>query len=221
MVAAAAAAKDTPAPPVAELVRRELEKRAEVTAQTKTQFLGILEQLPLAYAKVTAIFAGPERKAAGSGGIFGIFVSDLCKGCGECVHGVRRPTKHSRCRGDRSRERAPRHGTAFLDCSATRRRSNLGLYVDQDAAHSREAALRNHLDGAPQLRSARVGREAPAPGCGEKSVLLLRLASTTEALLRPAFHRAKNERPAPRRPAQLQQHGESRGCAARRQRGGP
>ena len=33
----------------------------------------------------TAIFATPEKKNPGSGGIFSIFVSDLCKGCAACV----------------------------------------------------------------------------------------------------------------------------------------
>jgi pyruvate-ferredoxin/flavodoxin oxidoreductase len=39
----------------------------------------------MAYQKVNAIFSSPERKAPGSGGIFSIFVSDLCKGCAACV----------------------------------------------------------------------------------------------------------------------------------------
>ena len=39
----------------------------------------------MAYQKVNAIFSSPERKAPGTGGIFSIFVSDLCKGCAACV----------------------------------------------------------------------------------------------------------------------------------------
>jgi ferredoxin len=32
-----------------------------------------------------AIFRSLEAKNPGAGGLFSIFVSDLCKGCGECV----------------------------------------------------------------------------------------------------------------------------------------
>ena len=39
----------------------------------------------MAYQKANAIFATPEKKTPGSGGIFSIFVSDLCKGCAACV----------------------------------------------------------------------------------------------------------------------------------------
>jgi pyruvate-ferredoxin/flavodoxin oxidoreductase len=39
----------------------------------------------MAYQKVNAIFSTPERKKPGAGGIFSIFVSDLCKGCAACV----------------------------------------------------------------------------------------------------------------------------------------
>ncbi len=39
----------------------------------------------MAYQKVNAIFSSPERKTPGSGGVFSIFVSDLCKGCAACV----------------------------------------------------------------------------------------------------------------------------------------
>jgi len=206
MVAAAATAKDTPAPAVAELVRRELEPRAELTPQTKTQFLGILEQLPLAYAKVTAIFAGPERKTAGSGGIFGIFVSDLCKGCGECVTecGDHRALTMAEETEDVNAHHAT--GTAFLDLLSDTPQKYLGLYDDQDAAHSREAALRNHLM-VRRNYEALVSGDGACAGCGEKSVLRA-LASTTEALLRPAFHR-KAER-LRQKAAQVQQHGETR-----------
>jgi len=49
------------------------------SAKSKDQFFEILDKVPMAYQKVTAIFSSPERKAPGSGGIFSIFVSDLCK----------------------------------------------------------------------------------------------------------------------------------------------
>ena len=39
----------------------------------------------MAYQKTNAIFATPEKKTPGGGGVFSIFVSDLCKGCAACV----------------------------------------------------------------------------------------------------------------------------------------
>ncbi len=47
--------------------------------------LPCLKKFPMAFQKVNAIFSTPERKTPGSGGIFSIFVSDLCKGCAACV----------------------------------------------------------------------------------------------------------------------------------------
>jgi pyruvate-ferredoxin/flavodoxin oxidoreductase len=55
------------------------------SAEAKAQFFDIIDKVPMAYQKVNAIFSSPERKAPGSGGIFSIFVSDLCKGCAACV----------------------------------------------------------------------------------------------------------------------------------------
>ena len=49
------------------------------------EFFGILDKVPIAYHKTKAIFNAIERKNPGEGGVFSIFVSDLCKGCGACV----------------------------------------------------------------------------------------------------------------------------------------
>ncbi len=67
--------------------------RAEVTAldrqsptRRKAEFTGIIDKLPLAYTNVPAIFRiARDRRRPAQGGLFSIFVSDLCKGCGECV----------------------------------------------------------------------------------------------------------------------------------------
>ena len=56
-----------------------------VSPSAKDQFFAIIDKVPMAYQKVNAIFSSPERKNPGSGGIFSIFVSDLCKGCAACV----------------------------------------------------------------------------------------------------------------------------------------
>ncbi|HYE79722.1 MAG TPA: 2-oxoacid:acceptor oxidoreductase family protein, partial [bacterium] len=72
--------------PFHELVAEELSGLNHgISEVAKTQILNILHQVPVAYNKVNAIWANPEKKTPGAGGIFQIFVSDLCKGCGECV----------------------------------------------------------------------------------------------------------------------------------------
>ena len=43
------------------------------------EFLTIIDKLPLAYNDVTAIWRRGEEEP-GNGGLFSIFVSDLCKG---------------------------------------------------------------------------------------------------------------------------------------------
>ncbi len=49
------------------------------------EFTRIIGKLPLAYNDVTALFRSLEKQSPGNGRIFSIFVSDLCKGCGECA----------------------------------------------------------------------------------------------------------------------------------------
>jgi len=71
--------------PFKDLVRQEVEALTTINEKTKTQFAGIISTLPLAYNNVPAIFRTLEKKTPGQGGLFSIFVSDLCKGCGECV----------------------------------------------------------------------------------------------------------------------------------------
>src|SRR5205823_8306614 len=53
--------------------------------QAKEEFFSVIDKVPMAFHKANAIFATPEKKNPGSGGIFSIFVSDLCKGCAACV----------------------------------------------------------------------------------------------------------------------------------------
>ena len=63
----------------------------------------------------------------------------------------------------------------------------LGLYNDNDAANSREAALRNHLM-VRRNYEALVSGDGACAGCGEKSVLRA-AASVTEAYMRPLYHK--------------------------------
>ena len=71
--------------PFKELIRREVEILPNLSPLARGEFLGIIDVLPLAYCNVPVIFRSVEKKQAGQGGLFSIFVSDLCKGCGECV----------------------------------------------------------------------------------------------------------------------------------------
>ena len=174
-------------PSVASLVRREVEPLPDVSLQGKAQLFAILDVLPLAYGKVNAIFATPERKSPGSGGVFGIFVSDLCKGCGECVvecgdHDALRMV-------DETEALNAEHTTAmgFLNLLADTPTKYLGAYNPEQPQSSREAALRNHL----MVRSAYdalVSGDGACAGCGEKTALRA-AASITEAYMRPLYHR--------------------------------
>jgi pyruvate-ferredoxin/flavodoxin oxidoreductase len=173
--------------PFAEIVAKELESVATASPAGKEQLLAIVRQLPLAYAKTAAIFASPEKKSPGAGGLFSIFVSDLCKGCGECV---------TECGDHRAltmaveTEEVNAHhaaGTAFFDLLPDTPQKYLGLYDDQNAAGSREAALRNHLM-VRRNYEALVSGDGACAGCGEKSVLRA-LASVNEAYMRPVFHK--------------------------------
>ena len=141
----------------------------------------------LAYSNVPAIFRSLESKTPGAGGLFSIFVSDLCKGCGECVQVC----------GDHDALRMTAE-TEELNASLTTAQifsrllpdtpqKYLGLYNDNDAANSREAALRNHLM-VRRNYEALVSGDGACAGCGEKSVLRA-LASVTEAYMRPLYHK--------------------------------
>ncbi|MDP6582565.1 MAG: 2-oxoacid:acceptor oxidoreductase family protein, partial [Vicinamibacterales bacterium] len=71
--------------PLPELIRTVTSNVDGLSTEAKEQFFAVIDQQPLAYSKVNAIFGSPEKKNSGSGGIFSIFVSDLCKGCAACV----------------------------------------------------------------------------------------------------------------------------------------
>jgi len=154
--------------------------------QARNEFCVILEKLPLAYNNVTAIFRAVEKKSPGSGGLFSIFVSDLCKGCGECVqvcgdHDALRMTAETE-------ELNAKLTTAqiFSRLLPDTPQKYLGLYQDDAPQDSREAALRNHMM-VRRNYEALVSGDGACAGCGEKSVLHA-VASVTEAYMRPLYH---------------------------------
>jgi pyruvate-ferredoxin/flavodoxin oxidoreductase len=161
------------------------------SAKSKEQFFTILDKVPMAYQKVTAIFSSPERKSPGTGGIFSIFVSDLCKGCAACVTAC---GDHQALRMVAETEEVnAKHmtGTGFLDLLPDTSQKFLGLYNAANPADSKTATLRNML----MVRStydALVAGDGACAGCGEKSVLRS-IAAVTEAYMRPVFH-AKSDR---------------------------
>ncbi len=145
----------------------------------------------MAYQKTNAIFSSPERKAPGSGGIFSIFVSDLCKGCAACVTacGDHMALKMVQETEDVNAEHET--GTHFLDLLPDTAQKYLGLYNGANPADSKTATLRNMLMVRTNY-DALVAGDGACAGCGEKSVLRS-IAAVTEAYMRPVYH-AKSDR---------------------------
>ncbi|HVZ65981.1 MAG TPA: 2-oxoacid:acceptor oxidoreductase family protein [Lacunisphaera sp.] len=173
--------------PFKTIVRDEVAALAGVSDQGKAELTNIIDKLPLAYSNVPAIFRSLEAKTPGGGGLFSIFVSDLCKGCGECVQVC---GDHDALRMTRETEELNAELTTaqvFSRLLPDTPQKFLGLYNDSDAANSREATLRNHLM-VRRNYEALVAGDGACAGCGEKSILRA-AASVTEAYMRPIYHR--------------------------------
>jgi pyruvate-ferredoxin/flavodoxin oxidoreductase len=177
--------------PLPTILREVTESIDGFSAKSKDQFFEIIAKVPMAYQKVNAIFSSPERKNPGAGGIFSIFVSDLCKGCAACV---------TACGDHQALKMVPETeainaehetGTRFLDLLPDTTQKYLGFYNAANPVDSKTATLRNML----MVRStydALVAGDGACAGCGEKSVLRS-IAAVTEAYMRPVFH-AKSDR---------------------------
>jgi pyruvate-ferredoxin/flavodoxin oxidoreductase len=159
--------------------------------EAKQQLFDIIDKVPLAYQKVNAIFATPERKKPGTGGIFSIFVTDLCKGCAACVTAC---GDHEALKMvDETEEVNADHetSTAFLNLLPDTPQKYLGLYNDEHPMDSKTATLRNMLMVRHNY-DALVSGDGACAGCGEKSVLR-DIATATEAYMRSLYH-AKADR---------------------------
>ncbi len=157
------------------------------TEEAKAQLNGILDLVPIAYTKVPAIFKSIEKKKPGEGGVFSIFVSDLCKGCGECVeqcgdHGALVMVPDTEELNYRLTS-----AQIFSRLLPDTPQKYLGLYNDDAPEDSRPAALRNHLM-VRRNYEALVSGDGACAGCGEKSILRA-IASITEAYMRPMYHK--------------------------------
>jgi pyruvate-ferredoxin/flavodoxin oxidoreductase len=186
----ALAAKDE-APRAQDFIRKVTHEVNGFSPAAKEEFFNVIDKVPMAYQKANAIFGTPEKKTPGSGGIFSIFVSDLCKGCAACVTAC---GEHEALRMVQETEEVNAEhesGTAFLNLLPDTSQKYLGLYNDVRPQDSKTATLRNMLM-VRRNYDALVSGDGACAGCGEKSILRS-VAAVTEAYMRPLFH-AKADR---------------------------
>lgn len=172
--------------PFKDIVAAILQQDDAVPQNAREELLAVLELVPLAYRKANAIFGTREKKEAGSGGLFSIFVSDLCKGCAECVTEC---GDHNALvmREDNEDLNAQVIGaTAFMNLLPETDQQFLGMFDNHAPQDSRAATLRNHLMVRENYQ-ALVSGDGACAGCGEKSVLRA-LATITESYMRPIYH---------------------------------
>ena len=177
--------------PIQDLIRQVTQVVDGFSPQAKSEFFDVLDRVPMAYQKVNAIFGTPEKKNPGAGGVFSIFVSDLCKGCAACVTAC---GEHQALRMVQETEAVNAEhetGTGFLDLLPDTSQKYLGLYNDDRPQDSKTATLRNMLM-VRRNYDALVSGDGACAGCGEKSVLKA-ITSVTEAYMRPLYH-AKADR---------------------------
>ncbi|OFW29819.1 MAG: oxidoreductase [Acidobacteria bacterium RIFCSPLOWO2_12_FULL_65_11] len=181
----------TTPPSFQQIVKQVTNEVNGFSPEAKRQFFDVLDKVPLAYQKTNAIFATPEKRTPGAGGVFSIFVSDLCKGCAACVTAC---GEHQALRMVQETEEVNAEhetGTAFLDLLPDTSQKYLGLYNDARPQDSKTATLRNMLM-VRRNYDALVSGDGACAGCGEKSILRA-ATSVTEAYMRPLFH-AKADR---------------------------
>jgi pyruvate-ferredoxin/flavodoxin oxidoreductase len=187
MVSAVTAKDSTPFPQLLRKVTNEVDGFSD---EAKRQFFAVIDKVPMAFQKTNAIFATPEKKSPGSGGIFSIFVSDLCKGCAACVTAC---GDHQALKMVQETEQVNAEhetGTAFLNLLPDTSQKYLGLYNDAHPEESKTATLRN-LMMVRRNYDALVSGDGACAGCGEKSILKA-ITSVTEAYMRPLYHAKAN-----------------------------
>ncbi len=183
----AANAKKKEGENIRELVMGIVRQDESVSSQAADELDNILEILPLSYLKVPAVFFSLERKEKGAGGIFSIFVSDLCKGCGLCVEECGDHNALKMVEDTEEYNAEILSATEFMRLLPDTDQKYLGKYDTDTPEESRPAAWRNHLMVNRNYDALTSGDGACA-GCGEKPVLHA-IASVTEAYMRPVFHK--------------------------------
>src|SRR5262249_13239551 len=177
--------------PLPQIIRKVTNEVNGFSPDAKREFFEVLDKVPMAYEKTNAIFATPEKKRAGGGCVYSIFVSDLCKGCAACVTAC---GEHRALRMVQETEAVNAEhetGTAFLNLLPDTPQKYLGLYSDTRPQDSKTATLRNMLM-VRRNYDALVSGDGACAGGGEKSILRS-IAAVTEAYMRPLFH-AKADR---------------------------
>lgn len=166
--------------------KEELKNHPAMGEATR-ELLEIVEKVPLAYAKTRPIFEQPEKKNTGDGGLFMIMVSDLCKGCGECVREC--GDHNALTMVDETEVINGKHDTAikFLDLLPETPQKFLGKYDLEAPEETRAAVLQNHLMRR-SFYDALVSGDGACAGCGEKSVLRA-ITTISEAYMRPLYHK--------------------------------
>jgi pyruvate-ferredoxin/flavodoxin oxidoreductase len=177
--------------PVQTFLRQVTHEVNGFSETAKSQFFNVLDKIPMAYQKTNAIFATPEKRKPGGGGIFSIFVSDLCKGCAACVTACGEHEALKMVQETEEVNAEHESGTAFLDLLPDTPQKYLGLYNDSRPQDSKTATLRNMLM-VRRNYDALVSGDGACAGCGEKSILRA-CAAVTEAYMRPLYH-AKADR---------------------------
>jgi len=178
----------TPLPQILHQVTNEIDGFSD---DAKHQLFAIIDKVPMAFQKTNAIFSTPERKTPGGGGIFSIFVSDLCKGCAACVTACGEHAALKMVQETEEVNAEHETGTAFLNLLPDTPQKYLGLYSDTRPQDSKTATLRNMLM-VRRNYDALVSGDGACAGCGEKSILRA-VAAVTEAYMRPIYH-AKADR---------------------------
>jgi pyruvate-ferredoxin/flavodoxin oxidoreductase len=176
--------------PFNEILREEVAVIDSVSQVARDEFMELFDHVPFAYTKTAHLFRSMERSDPGSGGLFSIMVSDLCKGCAECV--LECPWEALEMAPETPKINADHmSGVNFIDLLPDTPSKYLGRFDSEDPIESAAAHLKNHL----MVRSnyeALVSGDGACAGCGEKSVLHA-VASLTEAYMRPMYH-AKADR---------------------------
>ena len=163
------------------------QQNLEVANEHLTAIKFMIKALPIGYGKTKSIYQSLEKKEAGAGGIFSIFVSDLCKGCGECV--VACGSHEALYMEDESVDLRAKHLSAmdFYKYLPNTPQKYLAKYDPDDIESTRPAVLYNHLMLKDNY-NAFVSGDGSCAGCGEKSVLR-GIVTMTEAYMRPLFER--------------------------------